>query len=86
MGQLTNEIKNGREMQVFISLGARDSTYRSRGINLNYRARQVVNFNRFYNLVTHNSLQIFRKNYILSKPVYKIIYRGQWRTHQEVNK
>ena len=67
LGQLTNEIKDGWEIQIFIGLGAKnyaycvknlvtgemEYVYKIRSITLNYRAREVIDFNDFYNLVTH---------------------------------
>ena len=101
LGQLTNEIKDGWGMQIFIGLGAKnyaygiknvvtgemEYVYKIRGITLNYRARQVIDFNHFYNLVTHKyeSRQIFSPNNILRKAGYKIVSKSQSKTHQEVN-
>ena len=65
LGNLTNEIKEGWEIPIFIGLGPKNYSYKEkeietekvkycykiRGITLNFRARQIINFEHFYNLV-----------------------------------
>jgi hypothetical protein len=101
LGELTDEIPEGWKVLVFIGLGAKNYAYRMvnlntgeikdvmkiRGITLNYRALQVIDFNHFYNLVKekYESKQIFSPNNICRKPGYVIVSKGQSKTHQQVN-
>ena len=101
LGELTNEIEDGWEMQSFVGLGAKNYcyamknlvtgevkyVYKVRGITLNYRAKEQINYEHYYNLVTekYDSRQIFSPNNILRKAGYKIVSKGQYKTHRMVN-
>ena len=101
LGELTDEIEPGWEICAFIGLGPKNYTYKEkeigkenvfrttckiRGITLNYRARQLINFDHFYKLVKNETEQIVltNPNCIRRKLGYKLVSRTEYKTHRNV--
>ena len=98
LGDLTDETELGWEILAFIGLGPKNYTYKEkqhemertickiRGITLNYRARQFIDFDHFYNLVRNENekLVLIHPNTIRRKLGYGIVSRTERKTHQNV--
>lgn len=98
LGELTNEIPDGWEMILFIGLGPKNYAYRIReistgkvkdvlkirGITLNYRTKDEITLDHFYDLVTEKTQKkvIFSPNNIRRKPGFVIVSRPETKTHQ----
>jgi hypothetical protein len=99
LGELTDEIEPGWEICTFIGLGpknycykekeiAKENSFRTtckiRGITLNYRARQRINFDHFYNMVKNETEKVIltNPNAIRRKLGYTIISVAECKTHQ----
>jgi hypothetical protein len=101
LGDLTDEIDPGWEIRAFIGLGPKNYTYKEkevgkensfrtickiRGITLNYRARQLIDFEHFFRLVKNEIDKIVLTNphSIRRKIGYGIVSRPEHKTHQNV--
>jgi len=102
LGELTNETELGWEIRKFVGLGPKNYSFKEkelrdeetfrhtckiRGITLNTRARKVIDFDHFYNLVKakYEKKIVSNPNTIRRLPGYRIVSRPEHKTHQIVN-